>query len=384
MKPVRSIAVLGSTGSVGRNALQVAADHPDRFRVLALAAGSNWKLLADQVKAFRPRYCALADRDALERLRGEVRHLSTEIIDGSEGVDAILEDPEIDAVLLSVVGAAGLPAAHAALQRRKHLAVANKESLVMAGELLCRLARENGLSILPVDSEHSAVFQAIRTGSHAEIRRVILTASGGPFRRTPREDLANVTPEAALRHPVWKMGPKITIDSATMMNKALEIVEAKWLFGLRADQIEVAVHPQSLVHSMVEFHDGAVVAQMGVPDMKVPIQYALSFPERLPRPERGFRFGDFASLTFERPDVEKFPAIRLGYLAAEQGGTMGAVLNGANETAVRRFLEGRIRFPRIAAVVEEVMSRHDCRSVGSIEDVFEADRWSRDEASRIS
>jgi len=380
---MKGVAVLGSTGSIGRNALQVAADHPDRFRILALAAGRNWRLLAEQARRFVPRYCVLSDPSGIGELRRELDSLPVEVLAGPEGWDAIVGDPDVETVLLAVVGAAGLPAAVAALRSGKRLAIANKECLVMAGEIFSAAAEEQGAEILPVDSEHSAIFQAIRAGRPAEVRRVILTASGGPFRRMPRTAIENVTPEEALRHPIWSMGEKITIDSATMMNKALEILEAKWLFGLRPDQIEVAVHPQSIVHSMVEFHDGAVVAQMGVPDMKIPIQFALSYPDRLPRSDPGFRFRDFAELTFEEPDTGKFPALRLGHAAAEAGGTMGAVLNAANEVAVQGFLDRRIRFPRIAAIVEEVMATHDPRPVRSLEDVTEADRWARTEAQRL-
>lgn len=377
---MKRIAVLGSTGSVGTSALDVAAHLG--LPVRGLAARSNWRALKDQIARFRPAVAALADPAALESLRAELNGSPTALRGGSEGVGAVATEPEADVVLCAISGAEGLGAVLAAAARGKTLALANKESMVMAGPLLLEAARKSGAAIVPVDSEHSAIFQALRGGRRGEVRRVFLTASGGPFARTPREEFDRITPEQALRHPTWNMGGKITIDSATMFNKALEIVEAKWLFDLDPKQIEVILHPQSIVHSMVEFVDGSVIAQMGVPDMRTPIQFAFTWPDRAAGNVKALNLAEVKTLTFEAPDPEKFPSIRLGYRAAEAGGTMGAVLNAANEVAVELFVGRRIPFRRVFEIVERVMDRHAVVPHPTLDDVLRADAWAREEAKR--
>jgi 1-deoxy-D-xylulose-5-phosphate reductoisomerase len=375
---MRRVAILGSTGSIGTQALDVAAHLG--LEVRGLAAGSNWRALKEQIERFRPARAALADPAAGEALSKALNGSPTAVLPGPEGVRAVAAGEDVEVVLCGISGAAALGPALAAAERGKTLALANKEALVMAGPILLEAARASGARIVPVDSEHSAVFQALRAGHRREVRRVILTASGGPFARLSRAELEDVTPEQALRHPTWDMGGKITIDSATMFNKALEIVEAKWLFDLEPSQIEVVLHPQSIVHSLVEFVDGSVVAQMSVPDMRAPIQYAFTFPERAAGTVRPLDLAEVGVLTFERPDREKFPSLELGYRAAEAGGTLGAVLNAANEVAVGLFLERRIRFPQIFDVVRRVMDRHRGVARPSLEDVLQADAWARQEA----
>jgi 1-deoxy-D-xylulose-5-phosphate reductoisomerase len=303
----------------------------------------------------------------------------TSLAVGPDALDELVAAPEVDRVVSAIVGAAGLRSTWAALEAGKTVALANKETLVMAGPLVMRLAERTGGRILPVDSEHSAIHQALRSGTANEVRRIVLTASGGPFRSRPRESLAAATPEEALRHPTWTMGKKITIDSATMMNKALELIEARWLFGVPAEKLGVLVHPQSIVHSFVEFVDGSVIAQMGPPDMKLPIQYALTYPERTDGPARRFDFTATTHLDFEPPDPERFPAVRLGHEAAARGGTCGAVLNAANEEAVRGFLEGELRFTDIAEVCARVLDEHPYQPDPSLDDIRRLDAWARQE-----
>lgn len=378
------IALVGSTGSIGTLALDVAAHLGDRMQVVSLTAGSNWQLLAEQARKFRPNLVALANETNLARLRSALDGTGVDVVGGRAGVLAAASVDGADGALVAIVGAAGLPASLAALNSGKALALANKESLVMAGELLNRVAAEKGLAILPVDSEHSAIHQCLRTGAPGEVRRIILTASGGPFLRFSRFGLDHVTPEMALRHPTWNMGAKITIDSATLMNKALEIIEAHWLFALATDRIDVLVHPQSIVHSMVEFRDGSTVAQLGLPDMRVPIQYALTYPERVARDGDRLDLAKLSSLTFEAPDTERFPALTLGWRAAREGGTAGAVLNAANEVAVSLFLDRRIRFTDIARITTRVMDACTVTHPASLEDVLEADRWAREKAAALA
>ncbi len=375
---MKRVAVLGSTGSVGRSALDVAAHLG--VPVAGLTARSDWRALGEQIGRFRPSRAALADPAAGDALRGSMNGAATVLHQGPEGVRAVAGADDSDIVLCAISGAACLGPALEAAARGKTLALANKESMVMAGPLLLEAARRSGATILPVDSEHSAIFQALQGGARDEVRRVFLTASGGPFFRKPREEFDRITPEEALRHPVWNMGGKITVDSATMFNKALEIVEAKWLFGLEPSQIEVIIHPQSIVHSMVEFVDGSVIAQMGVPDMRTPIQYAFTYPRRAPGNVKPLDLAGAGTLAFEAPDLDKFPSLRLGYRAAEAGGTMGAVLNAANEVAVEFFMQGKIAFPRIFEIVRTVMDRHEAVPRPSLEDVLRTDAWARQEA----
>jgi len=348
--------------------------------VIGLSSNSRWELLAEQVEEFKPAYVALNDSQLGEKLkrRFPVNHLK--ILTGNKCLEEIVLNEDVDIVVSAVVGAVGLPAAIATVQQGKILALANKESLVMAGHIVMSLAKKN--QILPVDSEHSAIFQSLQSGKPSEIKRVIITASGGPFYDYHKDKLSDVSPAQALKHPTWQMGQKITIDSATLMNKALEIIEARWLFDLKVEQIDVVIHPQSIIHSMVEFCDGSVVAQMGMPDMKVPIQYALTYPERMPLSVQPLNLSSIGSLTFKKPDMEKFPALRLGYQAAREGGTMGATLNAANEVAVQAFLNGQIKFTEIASSVEKVINNHHYIKNPCLEDILTADAWARQETKK--
>ncbi|HUT33694.1 MAG TPA: 1-deoxy-D-xylulose-5-phosphate reductoisomerase [Planctomycetota bacterium] len=375
------VAILGSTGSIGMSALAVLRELGPDFELVALAANTHWDALADQVAEFRPRRAALGSPEHFAQLVARAGRNGLELGCGPDAVASLAAADDVDIVLNAIVGAPGLRPALAALRAGKSLALANKECMVMAGELLDRVAAASGARILPVDSEHSAVFQAMHSGRPDEVQRVWLTASGGPFRTMPLDDLANVTPEQALRHPNWAMGPKITVDSATMMNKALEIVEARWLFHLDAAQIRILIHPQSIVHSLVEFRDGSTIAQLGVPDMRVPIQYALTYPERRASAVAAADLAAVGRLDFEEPDMGRFPALRLGYRAAEAGGTMGAVLSAANEAAVQAFLKRRLPFLAIPRLVSEVMDRHQTIEHPAPEEIDETDRWARREAA---
>ena len=377
---MKNIVVLGSTGSIGKNTLEVARNLKDKFRVVGLSSNSRWELLAEQIEEFKPTCVALNDRQLAEKLKRRFTDNNLKILTGNNCLKEIVSNQEVDVVVLAVVGAVGLPAAIETVQQGKILALANKESLVMAGHIVMPLAKKN--QILPVDSEHSAIFQSLQSGKPGEIKRVIITASGGPFYDYPSDKLSDVTTEQALKHPTWQMGQKITIDSATLMNKALEIIEAKWLFNLKAEQIDVVIHPQSIIHSMVEFCDGSVVAQMGMPDMKVPIQYALTYPERMPLSVQPLNLSNIGSLTFKKPDMEKFPALKLGYEAAREGGTMGATLNAANEVAVQAFLNGQIKFTEIATSVEKVINNHHYIKNPCLEDILTADAWARQETKK--
>jgi 1-deoxy-D-xylulose-5-phosphate reductoisomerase len=371
-----NVVILGSTGSIGRAALDVVEALGGGYRVVALAARDSVELLADQVRRFSPPYVSVNTDAARQRLLDLTGSLpGTDVLVGAATELARL--PEADIVLLAMVGAVGLEPAVAAVTAGKRLALANKEALVMAGHLVTQAAAAHGAELLPVDSEHSAVFQALHAGRHEEIDHIVLTASGGPFYRLPADRLAGVTPEQALAHPTWQMGPKVTIDSATLMNKALEIIEARWLFDLRADQIEVMVHPQSIVHSVVAFVDGSSIAQLGVPDMQTPIQYALTYPSRQRGLSAMLDLAAAASLTFERPDMDRFPALRLGFHVAATGGTSGAVLNAANEVAVAAFREGRLRFDQIVNVVQQTLDRHTVTARPDLAAVLEADAWAR-------
>ncbi len=379
---MKKIAILGSTGSIGKNALSVIRSLGTGYSATALTTNSNWELLAEQAKEFHPRRVAIVDKEGGRRLKERLSDNSIEILTGEESIEGVVSDDGVDFVLSAIVGAAALPATLKAIEHKKDLALANKEALVMAGDIVTARAAKMGVSLIPVDSEHSAIFQSLAAGRRSELKRIILTASGGAFRDYPADKLDKVTPEQALDHPTWKMGKKITIDSATLMNKALEIIEAKWLFGLKAEEIEVVIHHQSIIHSMVEFRDGSVIAQMGLPDMKLPIQYALTYPERMPAPA-GTQHLDLAGLgklTFEGPDLHRFPALRLGFWAAGDGGTLPAVMNAANEVAVEAFLGRKIRFSGITKTVEEVMHKHTINRKPTLEDIMTADLWAREEA----
>jgi len=373
----RGIAILGSTGSIGRNALRVIEALGPDYEVIALSAHSSVELLAEQVRRHKPRYAAVTNEDYVAQFRDLVSDLDLQVLVGPESLTELARCSEMDTVLTAVVGAAGLPSALAAARCGKRLAIANKEPLVMAGELLTDIARDHGSTLLPVDSEHSAIFQAMQSGSASDVRRILLTGSGGPFRGADPEDLEEVTLEQALAHPVWQMGPKITIDSATMMNKALEVIEARWLFDVPVKKVEVLIHPESIVHSLVEFVDGSVIAQLGEPDMCLPIQYALTYPHRVAGIAKPLRLDDIGRLHFEKPAPETFRALTLAYEVAEAGGTAPAVFNAANEAAVEQFLAGRIRFTQIMELVEHCLDRHELRHTGSLDELLQADAWAR-------
>jgi 1-deoxy-D-xylulose-5-phosphate reductoisomerase len=379
---ITNVAVLGSTGSIGRRALEVIVASEGRLRAVALAAGGNVRLLEEQARAVKPRWIAVADA-----AKGSAHDFSTlpagiEVLLGPEALARIAGEAEVDVVLSAVVGRAGLEGTWAALDAGKTVALANKESLVMAGPLITQLAKDRRAAILPVDSEHSAVFQALQAGRREEVKRVVLTASGGPFRTYTEEQLAEVRVADALAHPTWDMGPKITIDSATLMNKALEIVEARWLFDLKPDEIAVVIHPQSIVHSMVEYIDGSVVAQLSPPDMKLPIQYALTWPERRAGVAEKLDWSRPLQLDFEPPDFERFGALKLGLDVARSGGTAGAVLNAANEAAVAAFLDGEIGFHEIVPVCRSVLENHTFDPRPTLEQLLDLDRWAREEVLR--
>ncbi len=379
----QNVVILGSTGSVGRSALSVVEhDGGARLRAYGLSAHSKWSRLVDQARAFQPRFVTVTDPASLAEIDGELRGTGVEVLAGRDGVARMVSDPATDRVLTAIVGAAGLEGTWAALEAGKTVALANKETLVVAGPLVMDLARRRNATILPVDSEHSAIFQALAAGRPKEVRRVILTSSGGPFRGKTARELAQVTPEEALRHPTWKMGPKISIDSATMMNKALEVIEARWLFGLEPDQIEVVVHPESIVHSMVEFVDGSVVAQLSPPDMRLPIQLAFTYPDRVAGPCPLLDLTRAMALHFEPPDRETFQALDLGFEVMKRAGTAGAALNAANEAAVARFLTGEIGFLDISRACRSILDHHPFDPRPSLDALWRVDAWARQEVAR--
>ncbi|MBX3413071.1 MAG: 1-deoxy-D-xylulose-5-phosphate reductoisomerase [Pirellulales bacterium] len=380
--PVTNVAVLGSTGSIGRSTLDVIAGSQGELRAVGLSGHRRCELLAQQAARHRPRWIAVCDGDAAAEADWSSLPPGTHLHVGAEQLERLAADDEVDVVVAAIVGSAGLRSTWAALEAGKSVALANKETMVVAGPLVTELASRRGARIVPVDSEHSAVFQALQAGRRDEVRRIVLTASGGPFRRHSREQLATVTVAEALAHPTWEMGPKITIDSATMMNKALEIVEARWLFDLRPEQIEVVVHPQSIVHSFVEFVDGSLVAQLGQPDMRLPIQYALTYPRRRPGVAPRLDLRSAMSLEFEPPDFDRFPALALGLEVARVGGTAGAVLNAANEAAVAGFLAGELGFTEIVPACRSVLEQHTFDPAPSLADLERLDRWAREEISR--
>ena len=379
----RSLAILGSTGSIGRSALDVVRGLPGRFRVVALAARSRWKDLLRQVVEFTPKVVALSDGSAAAKLRSALAGRPVRVLSGEEGVIEAACLPDADIVLSAIVGAAGLRPTFEAIRAGKSIALANKETVVMAGDLVMREAARRGVEVLPVDSEHSAIFQAMCCGKRDEVARVILTGSGGPFRKFSTRGLSRVTPRQALNHPTWRMGPKVTIDSATLMNKALEVFEAHYLFGLDVDRIEVLIHPQSIVHSLVEFVDGSVIAQMGVPDMRAPIQHALTWPDRMACSARRLDLTEVRELQFEKPDRKRFPALALGFEAARRGGTAPAALNAANEVAVQAFLDERLRFTDIAAVAAQVLKKHRFVEEPTLDEILAVDREARTSAARL-
>jgi 1-deoxy-D-xylulose-5-phosphate reductoisomerase len=381
--PRRRVAILGSTGSIGVQALDLAARLEDRFEIVALAAGTNADLLARQILRHRPRLAALADPAGREGLAAAARETGCAVASGEEGLRAVAEHPDADVVLAAIVGAAGLRPTWQALRRGRTVALANKESLVMAGALMRETAEQSGATLLPVDSEHSAVHQCLRGEQADQVERILLTASGGPFRTRPLESLARATPEEALRHPVWEMGRKISIDSATLMNKGLEVIEAHWLFGLPLDRIDVLIHPQGIVHSMVEMADGAMLAQMGTADMRGPIQYALGYPDRIRGPVERLDPIAAGPLEFLPVDGARYPCLALARAALRAGGSAPAALNAANEIAVDAFLHGRLPFPGIARLVQEVLDRHRPAPVRGLEDVLECDRAARRAAEEI-
>ena len=383
---MKTLCILGSTGSVGSNVAAVMAALPGRFRVASLSAGRNLDLLSRQIVEFTPDIAVVAAPGSVEPLRQKLRSLDysrpIRISAGTEGQIEAATLPSVDFVVSAAHGVTGLAATYEAVLAGKNIGLANKETLVAAGQLVIEAAREHGVCLLPIDSEHSAVHQCLRSGAVREVKRLILTASGGPFLHKPQRDLDEVTPEQALKHPVWNMGGRITVDSATLMNKGLEVIEAHWLFGLSAAQIEVLIHPESIIHSMLEFCDGSILAQLAVPDMRIPIQYALTYPDRLPVNGGGLSLDlpSLQQLNFERPDRERFPCLDLAHEALEKGGTWCCALNAADEVAVEAFLAGRLRFTGIPRVVERVLHETHAAELGSLEDVQECDHEARERA----
>jgi len=377
---MKRISILGSTGSIGVSTLDVISAHPGEFTITALAGGRNIALLKQQIERFRPRLVAVIDEVHARDLRTLLGATIPGILSGPEGYREAAAVEGTDMVVSAMVGAAGLLPTLDAIAAGRDIALANKETLVMAGGIVLNNAAQKGVTIIPVDSEHSAIFQCLQGHHREDLRRIILTASGGPFLHASAEELAEVTPAQALRHPNWVMGKKITIDSATMMNKGLEVIEASWLFDLPVSKIDVLIHPQSIIHSLVEYRDGSVIAQLGVPDMRVPIAYALSYPRRMIRNEAGLDLVNVGALTFFKPDPVRFPALRLAYAAAETGGTAPTVLNAANEVAVTAFIDEEIGFNGISQLVDEVLSRHRVRVEPRIEEILAADRRTREEA----
>lgn len=377
---MKEIVLLGSTGSIGTNTLDIVDRFPDEFRVVGLTAGSNDEKLEEQIRRFRPSLVAMADPAAAARLRDRCRDLTVKILSGPEGVAEVARVPGPALAISAIVGAAGLLPTLSAIRTGKHVALANKEPMVMAGQLMREEAQAQGVRILPVDSEHSAIFQSLEGHRREDVRKIVLTASGGPLWEMSPADMQDVKPERALKHPNWKMGAKITIDSATLMNKGLEVIEARWLFDIPASQIEVLVHRESIIHSLVEYSDRSIIAQLGLPDMRTPISYAMKYPERLVLDLPSLDLADIGKLTFHRPDHDRFPCLQLGYDSLAAGGTMPATLNAANEVAVEAFLNGGIRFGEIAEIIRATMESHTRRELECLENALEADRWAREKA----
>lgn len=378
---MKQIVLLGSTGSIGDNTLDIVARFPDRFSIVGLAARRSDEKIAEQIRLFRPKFAALADPDAAKRLRTRVDDPAVQILDGPNGVTDVATHPESDLVISAIVGGAGLVPTLAAIRAGRRVALANKEPMVMAGQLMQEEARRRGVPIFPVDSEHSAIFQSIVGHRREDVRRIILTASGGPFWECSKDVMDSATPELALKHPNWKMGAKITIDSATLMNKGLEVIEARWLFDCPPDQLEILIHRESIIHSLVEYRDGSVMAQLGLPDMRTPISYAMNYPHRVPLDPTGLDLWKFGQLTFDQPDPVRFPCLRLAYEALERGGTCPAILNAANEVAVEAFLNHGLPFGDIATVIDHTLQCADVHPLTSLDDALDADRGAREKAS---
>ena len=379
---MKRIVLLGSTGSIGVNTLKVVEEHRDRFEVVGLAAGRRADLLAEQARAFRPRAVALQDPGQLDQLRARLDGTGTEILSGDDGVARLAGLDGVDLVVVAITGAAALRPALEAISRGRSIGLANKETLVMAGELVTRLARSHGARLIPIDSEHSAIFQCLQGHAESQIRRIHLTTSGGPLKDVPIGRFPSLSKQEIMNHPRWRMGPKITVDSATMMNKALEVIEARWLFDVPVERIEVVVHPEAIVHSMVEFIDGSWLAQLAVTDMRIPIQYALTYPERLACSLPGLDLVALRQLTFEAPDRAKFPCLGFGTAAARAGGTMPAVLNAANEVCVAAFLDDALPFPQIPVILEKLLSRHRAVAQPGLEEILQADAWAREQVTQ--
>jgi 1-deoxy-D-xylulose-5-phosphate reductoisomerase len=381
---MKNIVILGSTGSIGVNSLRVIKANPEKYRVIALAAGKNIELLLEQVKEFQPRAIAVLEETPAMELKAQLSSTGKiEIFFGTEGFSRLVAIEQVDTVVSAMTGAAGLLPTYSAIRAGKDIALANKETMVMAGSLIMAEAKRQGTSVLPIDSEHSAILQSLRGHPREDLKRVILTASGGPFRDLPLEEMSKVTPAQALNHPNWEMGPKVSIDSATMMNKGLEAIEAKWFFDLNMDQISILIHPQSIVHSMVEYKDGSIISQMGVPDMTIPISYALSFPHHLKNQVPPLKLENIGMLSFEKPNMKRFKCLALALKAAEMGGSMPTVLNAANEIGVEAFLEGQIGFLDIPDLTEKTMLAHKKHPIDGIETVMEVNQWARSTARAI-
>lgn len=377
---MKKLSVLGSTGSIGVSTLDVVGRFPGRFAVKALACGGNIGLMEEQVLRFRPDVVSVSDKKSADALKARLKGTGTKVVHGVKGAVEVATHPETDMVVSSIVGGAGLVPTMAAVEAGKDIALANKETLVMAGSLFMSAVKEKGVKLLPVDSEHSAIFQSLKGHRKRDLVRLVLTASGGPFREMPAAGLKNVKPSDALKHPNWEMGRKITIDSSTLMNKGLEVIEARWLFDVDVEHISVLVHPQSIVHSMVEFVDGSVIAQLGVPDMRGPISYALGYPGRLEKNTPGLDLASAAGLTFTEPDMRRFPCLGLAFAAIKEGGSMPAVLNAANEIAVQAFLDERVGFLDIPAIIDRTMQAHPVTTPKTVDDIMRADKWARNKA----
>ncbi|WP_330683274.1 1-deoxy-D-xylulose-5-phosphate reductoisomerase [Peptacetobacter sp.] len=381
---MKKISILGSTGSIGTQTLDVIRENPNEFEAVAISANSNVKMILEQIEEFKPKYAVMYEEEKAEELKKLIKKDSkTEILSGMEGLKKIASLDEVDIVLTAVVGMIGLVPTMCAIENKKDIALANKETLVTAGELVMNAAKENKVKILPVDSEHSAVFQSLNGENKRDVEKIILTASGGPFRGKKREDLLNITKNEALKHPNWDMGRKISIDSSTLMNKGLEVIEAKWLFDVKAEDIDVVVHPQSIVHSMVQYRDSSVIAQLGCPDMRLPIQYALTYPDRMETNFERLDFRKASELTFEEPDLETFPCLKLAYECLEKGGTYCTVLNAANEVLVNEFLDDKIGFYDIPKYIKIVLDEHESIENASLEEILKIDLETRENVKKL-
>ena len=380
---MKKIGVMGSTGSIGTQTLEIVRSYPDKLKVVALAAGKNVDLLEKQIREFKPSYAVMWSEEAAEDLKQRVADLDVKIGCGMDGLLEMAVLAEMEILVTAIVGMIGIRPTIEAIKHHKDIALANKETLVTAGHIIMPLAKENHVSILPVDSEHSAIFQSLQGNRRDQVKRILLTASGGPFRGKKRDELANMTVEDALKHPNWSMGRKITIDSSTLVNKGLEVMEAKWLFDVELDDIQVLVHPQSIIHSAVEYQDGAVIAQLGVPDMKLPIQYALFYPDRLPMQGKKLDLFEVGTMTFEKPDMETFEGLQLAFQAAKAGGSMPTVYNAANEMAVSLFLDKKIRFLQITEMIREAMQHHKVIDQPDVEQILETEAYAREHVMSV-